>query len=166
MGEKRPATVADAKTTGPGANRKTGTPSPSARQTEPQDPDPLADCHDRQGTRPAGQAPSGNDTRQPPPVASPTGASAETSAADRCANCQGCEPSDLNTCTRSDGKPPRPMASMPDAQPTNNRPDQGAAASSETKPTASPTSAADGLREPQRPTSGKLQHIENIYITK
>jgi hypothetical protein len=97
-------------------------------------------------------------------VASPTGASAETSAADRCANCQGCEPSDLKTCTRSDGKPPRPTASMPDAQPTNKRPDQDEAASLETKPTASPTSAADGLREPQRPAKANDEHIEIIHI--
>ena len=64
-----------------GQKTKAGTPRPTAKAKEPQDPEPPAETQREEGNKPAGQTPEGKDTHSPP-----TAPTARTQAAERAAN--------------------------------------------------------------------------------
>jgi hypothetical protein len=164
--------------TTPGASHTTTRrPNPAANAAEPHDPDPQP-RNERRGRTPEGHAPDGSTTNRP----RAPGETDRTQAADRKASAPTAPARAKRAAearnTSREGEPQkncRTKASTPTAQPTETR--HPAPGTEERSADKAATAAADGEREPEKPTeetpesrdatgeTGKVNISSKLYIT-
>ena len=142
-----------------GRKTRQGTPRPTARARDDQDPEPKPPKQregDEEGTKPGGQGEQGKDNQQPPALDT-----ARTQAVERAAKEPRPRPKDDAEKTEAEGNNDRATESAPPAQPTKTEAPGATNPATRRKAT---TEQGSKEREPEKPTAEKPETNARTHI--